>query len=75
MSPLESNEEWRILQLEASVKRHDQDLYYGNGKPGLTTRMSNIESSLDSIKFYGRWIMGILSGVIGLLLANLILHK
>ncbi len=30
------------------VERHDKDLYRGNGKPGLTTRMQQAEDRMDS---------------------------
>ncbi len=32
------------------VRRHDKDLYHGNGKPGLTTRMMLAEEKLDTMK-------------------------
>ena len=30
------------------VDKHEQDLYRGNGKPGLTTRMAGAEGRLDN---------------------------
>jgi hypothetical protein len=30
------------------VRRHDKDLYRGNGKPGLTTRMARQEDAMDA---------------------------
>lgn len=30
--------------------RHDQDLYRGNGKPGLTQRMAAVETSIEGLK-------------------------
>lgn len=29
------------------VRRHDKDLYRGNGKPGLTTRMARQEDAME----------------------------
>lgn len=37
------NEQYRMLL------RHEQDLYRGNGKPGLTTRMALMEDCVDKI--------------------------
>jgi hypothetical protein len=31
------------------IERHDQDLYRGNGKPGLTTRIQMIEQDIRDI--------------------------
>lgn len=36
-------------ELSRLVYKHDTDLYYGNGKPGLTIRMALMESALDRI--------------------------
>lgn len=36
--------------LEAKVQKHDIDLYYGNGKPGLTTRIALTEDRIDGVK-------------------------
>jgi hypothetical protein len=33
--------------IAAIVRRHDKDLYRGNGKPGLTTRMAQQESAME----------------------------
>ncbi len=32
------------MSLAEIVKRHERDLYRGNGKPGITTRLSELES-------------------------------
>jgi hypothetical protein len=36
--------------LENLVYQHDQDLYRGNGRPGLTTRVWNVENDIEQIK-------------------------
>lgn len=42
---------WRI------VKYHDTDLYRGNGKPGLTTRMALVEDVTEKISDNLTWIV------------------
>lgn len=37
------SEPYRLLQ------KHDRDLYHGNGKPGLTTRIALLEECVDKI--------------------------
>ena len=32
------------------VQKHDDDLYRGNGKPGLTTRVAVCEERIDGVK-------------------------
>lgn len=34
-------------ELRRKVEKHDCDLYYGNGKPGITTRMALAERAID----------------------------
>jgi hypothetical protein len=51
------------------VDRHDQDLYRGNGKPGLTTRVALLEDCVDSIsknlsKLVWLVVSGILTGLV-----------
>lgn len=31
------------------VRRHEKDLYHGNGKPALTVRMSQLEEAIKEI--------------------------
>lgn len=38
-----------MTTLEASVERHEKDLYYGNGRPGITTRISMNEDMVQRI--------------------------
>jgi hypothetical protein len=33
----------------ALVRQHDKDLYRGNGKPGLTTRMEVVETKQENL--------------------------
>lgn len=39
----------RIEQLERESARTQKDLYYGNGKPGLITRMEKMEDAVKTI--------------------------
>lgn len=36
-------------RIDALVFQHDKDLYRGNGKPGLTTRMQQAEDKMENI--------------------------
>lgn len=36
-------------RLHEAVNRHEKDLYRGNGKPGLTTRMAVVEDAVERI--------------------------
>lgn len=43
-------EQYRVNgEVRRMVDRHDQDLYRGNGKPGLTTRMQMAENEIRDI--------------------------
>lgn len=45
--------QYRISALYvALVDKHEQDLYRGNGKPGITTRLERSEDRLDSLEDY-----------------------
>lgn len=37
-------------ELRRKVDRHDCDLYYGNGKPGITTRIALAEGEIKTVK-------------------------
>lgn len=66
-------EDWRIKKLEERTDRHEQILLLGNGKPGLTTRMQRAEDSIETIKFYGRWLLVTAAGIIVVGVLNLVL--
>lgn len=36
--------------IEWMVRKHEQDLYRGNGKPGMTTRINDLERDMEAIK-------------------------
>ena len=38
---------YRLSEIEEKLDKHDKDLYTGNGKPGLTTRMLIQEQAMD----------------------------
>jgi hypothetical protein len=45
-----SEEQYRIGgDVRRMVERHDQDLYRGNGKPGLTERMRMAEKEIEDM--------------------------
>ena len=53
----ETGAEWRIKQLEEDITRLKKSIWYGNGKPGMTTRMEKVEEAVASVKYYFRAIM------------------
>jgi hypothetical protein len=59
-----NGEDWRIQKLEESVDRHERDIYRGNGKPGLTARVEKVEDAITAVKFYGRWIILLVGGML-----------
>jgi hypothetical protein len=60
-----NGEIWRELKRICDlVERHDKDIYRGNGKPGITTRMEKVEEALGSIKYYFRAIILLLIGLL-----------
>ena len=57
------------------VYKHDDDLYKGNGKPGITTRLALVESTVDSIKYYARWILVSVLGILVVAILNLVIKR
>jgi len=57
------------------VHKHDKDLYVGNGKPGITTRMALVESTVESIRFYARWIMLTVLGIFVVAIVGLVIRR
>lgn len=37
-------------ELQRKVEKHDCDLYYGNGKPGITTRIALAEKEIVDVR-------------------------
>jgi hypothetical protein len=50
--------------LREQVKRHEKDLYHGNGKPALTIRMDRVEVWQDEMRTNVRWILGLVVTVL-----------
>jgi hypothetical protein len=50
--------------LKTCVERHDKDLYHGNGKPGLTTRMAMMEDTMRKLSENLKWIVRLLIGTL-----------
>ena len=46
--------ERRSRNLSDLIEQHDKDLYRGNGKPGLTTRMQIAEDRVDALYEYNK---------------------
>ena len=51
------------------------DMYYGNGKPGITTRILIMEKTLESIERIGRWMLAGIGLILLTALMNLIVKK
>lgn len=48
----------------AQCDKHHNDLYFGDiERPGLTTRVLVLESSMNAIKFYARWGLLLVGGI------------
>lgn len=48
---------YRLSALETKVAKVEKDLYHGNGKPGLTTRIAMSEETVEKIaKNLGRLV-------------------
>ena len=62
--PTPNGESWRIQRLEELVERHDKDMYRGNGKPGITTRMEKVEEAIANNRYYFRAILLLLLGLL-----------
>jgi hypothetical protein len=71
------SDEHRISNGELSrlVYKHDKDLYVGNGKPGLTARVLLLEEAMAAIRFYGRWLLVTLGGILVVTILNLVIKK
>lgn len=39
------------------------DMYLGNGKPGMTTRVSRLEDSVERMVRYSRWVLLSVAGL------------
>lgn len=69
--------------LRIKVEKHDQDLYRGNGKPGITTRMAVAEKEIcdmkEDLKEYKKdskqiklMVLGVILTVIGEIIVKLV---
>lgn len=56
------------------LQEHDRDLYKGNGKPGLTTRMAIAEEAIQRIASNWRAIILMFLATLLSAVANLVLH-
>lgn len=41
-----------------------KDMYFGNGKPGVTTRLALLESSVAETKWVGRTLLALALGIL-----------
>lgn len=65
---------------DAIVLRLEKDMYFGNGKPGMTTRMAAVETITEQIAGSLRWIVRLLvgtflTGVAGIIVALVVGHR
>lgn len=59
----------KIKNLQETVDQHDQDLYRGNGKPGITTRILNNEKDIETVNDIVKEIKSDLRKVVWFVLA------
>lgn len=64
-----------LEEVDRDVRQHTKDLYLGNGKPGLTTRVLVLETSMQTIHFYGRRILLTLLGILVVAVLDLIIKR
>lgn len=61
-----------LEEIDRDVRQHSKDLYFGNGKPGLTTRVLVVEDAVKSIQFYGRWLLLTCAGILVVAVLDLV---
>lgn len=64
-----------LEEIDEDVKQHRKDLYIGNGKPGLTTRVLILEDAMKSIQFYGRWLLLTCAGILIVAVLDLVVKR
>lgn len=57
------------------VAKLEKDIYFGNGKPGLTTRVLMLEDAMKSIQFYARWLLVTVAGILVVAIVNLVVKR
>jgi len=62
-------------ELARRVGKLEQDMWFGNGKPGITTRVLILEDAMKSIQFYGRWILVTVAGILIAAIINLVIKR
>lgn len=64
-----------LEEVDRDVRQHTKDLYFGNGKPGLTTRVLVLENSMQTIHFYGRRILVTLLCILVVAILDLVIKR
>ena len=64
----------------ATINQLEKDMYHGNGKPGMTTRMAQVETITERIDGSLKWIVRLLvgtllTGVVSIIVALVVGHK
>lgn len=57
------------------VDRHDQDLYRGNGKPGITTRLAILEDCMEAYSSDMKWVKRLLVSTLLAIIVDVILRS
>ena len=52
-----------------------KDMYVGNGKASMTSRLGSVEKSVESIAFYGRWLLLTCAGILLVAVLDLVLKR
>lgn len=62
-----------LEEVDRDVRQHAKDLYFGNGLPGLTTRVLVLEKSMKTIHFYGRSLLVTALGILLVAILDLVI--
>lgn len=64
-----------LEEVDRDVRQHSKDLYFGNGLPGLTTRVLVLEKSMRTIHFYGRSLLVTALGILLVAILDLVIKR
>lgn len=62
-------------ELARRIGKLEKDIWFGNGKPGLTTRVLMLEDAMKSIQFYARWLLVTVAGILVVAIVDLVIKR
>jgi len=57
------------------LNKLEKDMWIGNGRPGMTTRVLMLEDAMKSIHFYGRWLLVTVAGILVVAIVDLVVKR